>query len=197
MKAQHQGFFETCCTVYFCASGTCRLVPVRWVGVQLDPAARWQQKPRWSLEDSPTERLRFSPLLTFLRDSHWEDLHFLDFLSSPYLLLLLQRFSSPPSSSHGGLPNSPCFLQHLVTRSCQRWCLSATVQQQTGSIVTASWRATIAWNQTLSLDFCSLNHSVWRWIWCSVHTIPNNSEEQDGLRIIHKSLWQLRHWVVY
>lgn len=133
MKAQHQvisGFWNLLHILFLC-SVTCRLVPVRWVGVQLYPAAHWQQKQRLSLEDSHTERLGFSPLLTSLRDSGWGDLLFCYFLSSSYLFLSLQCFALPPWSSHG-LHTHPAFSSvaaHLlsVAHPCQRWCFSATV----------------------------------------------------------------------
>lgn len=101
------GNFGRCCTFYFCAGVTCRLVPGRRVGVQLHPAAHCQQKQRLRLAiHTHTERLRFTPILPFLRDSRWG-------IYAPVT-------SSLPAAvpcfaalifTRRGLPNSPCFLQ--------------------------------------------------------------------------------------
>lgn len=153
-------FFGTCCTVYFCASGTCRLVPVRWVGVQLDPAAHWQQKPRWSWEDSPTQQLRFSPLLTCLRDSRWGVLHFLDSLSSFYLLLLFAAviFFNALILTRRGFQARPAFssicsrlLSHVRDGAFLQPCTAAAWCH---SFLTCGNRM----KPDLSLSFCSLNH---------------------------------------
>lgn len=162
--------FVACCTFYFCVGVTCRLVPVRRVGVQLYPAAHWQQKQRLSLEDSHIERLGFSPLLTFLRDSQWGDLHFCYFLSSSFRLISPQCFALPPWSSQRGVSNSPCVLQHCSTSALGHPSVSERLLflqpraavgncQQSWCNVASSWCATTAWNETS--HSCSLKHLKW------------------------------------
>lgn len=127
MKAQHQvisGFLGICCTFYLCAGVTCRLVPVIWVGVQLYPAAYWKQKQRLSLADSHTEQLRFSLLLTFLRDSHWGGFTFLLlplFLLSVLFAAVLCRLDRHTEGFQ--IHPLPSVTAHLfsVARPCQRF----------------------------------------------------------------------------
>lgn len=166
-----RGVFVACCTFYFCVGVTGRLVPVRWVGVQLYPAAHWQQKQRLSLEDSHIERLSFSPLLTFLRDSQWgiytsvtSSLHPVGSFSRSALLCLLDL----PSEGFQTHPAFSSTAAHLlsVNPSVSEMLLflqphtAVGIHQQSWCNVAASWCATTAWNKT-SHSFCSLKHLKW------------------------------------
>lgn len=160
IKAQHQvisGFFGTCCTFYFCAGVTCRLVPVRWVGVQLYPAARWQQMQRLSLEDSHTEQLRFSPLLTFLRDSRWGGF--------TLLLLLLFLLSAPFAAVL-------CFATLIFTRRGSKLTLLSPALQHICSQLPSVSEMVLFCNRAQQLHQQSWCHSF---LTCNNHIKPDLS----------------------
>lgn len=202
MNAQHQvmsGFFVACCTFYFCVGVTCRLVPVRWVGVQLYPAAHWQQKQRLSLEDSHIERLRFSPLLTFLRDSQWgiytsvtSPLHPVGSFSRSALLCLLDLLKDSkltllsPALQHI-CSQSPLRVRNAAFSASSRSCRDpSAVVMRRGSFLMCNNRM----KQDLSLlrlikapQMGSFNR--WRWNSFSVHSKPSNLEKDYPSFISH------------